>query len=243
MMRMTSAARLPIRIRGGDSWLHERGRESDHLGLLPADQTELARLADVITFETRGSHIVSQGESARFLFLLSDGVLTAAHMLSQGDRQVVAFYWPGDLFGLAEMGMYVNSIETVAASTVFRFPLKELETFLLLNPRIQQRFLTKTVHDLRSTQRQLIVMGRFDVVKRLAVFLLDCSGHETFYDRATGTLALPMRRNDIADYLGTSAESVARAMTSLEGRGLIRRIAAQKIELRLKELETFTDLR
>jgi len=40
-------------------------------------------------------------------------------MLNHGDRQVVAFYWPGDLFGLAEKDFYVNSIEAITACTVY----------------------------------------------------------------------------------------------------------------------------
>ncbi|NTJ11083.1 cyclic nucleotide-binding domain-containing protein [Rhizobium lusitanum] len=83
-------------------WPGEHGVEPDHIVLSSSDQSELARLADVITFETKGSHVVTQGEPARFLYLLSGGVLVASHMLNHGDRQVVAFYWPGDLFGLAE---------------------------------------------------------------------------------------------------------------------------------------------
>ncbi|MGT2467645.1 helix-turn-helix domain-containing protein (plasmid) [Mesorhizobium atlanticum] len=85
-------------------------------------------------------------------------------------------------------------------------------------------------------------MGRFDVARRLAVFLLDCSGHENYFDSSTRILTLPMSRYDIADYLGTSAESVTRAIASLEERGLIRRITARAIEIRQTDIKAFADL-
>ena len=166
----------------------------------------------------------------------------ASYMLPQGDRQVVAFYWPGDLFGLSEAGVYVNSIEALTACKVLRFPIAALELFFLKNPRIQHRFLIKAVHDLRAMQRQLIVMGRLSVTRRLAVFLLDCSGHERYYNASNQTLTLPMSRYDIADYLGTSAESVARALLSLEEKGIVRRLTPRSIELRLAEIRAFAQM-
>lgn len=231
-----------IRIRAANPWPSAHGVEADHISLSSSDQSELARLADVITFETKGSHVITQGEPARFLYLLSDGVLRASRLLNHGDRQVVAFYWPGDLFGLAETGLYVNSIEAITACTVLRFPVSALETFLLKNPNIQHRFMIKAIHDLRAAQRQLIVMGRFDVARRLAVFLLDCSAHEQYFDRSAGILTLPMSRYDIADYLGTSPESVTRALASLEEKSLVRRLTARAIELNQAAIKSFADL-
>jgi len=242
MKSIISGARPQIRIRAANPWLAGHGVEPDHIPLSPADQSELARLADVITFETKGSYILTQGEPARFLYLLSDGVLMASRVLNHGDRQVVAFYWPGDLFGLAEAGSYVNSIEAITACTVLRFPVSALEAFFLKNPAIQHRFLIKAIHDLRTTQRQLIVMGRFDIARRLAVFLLDCSGHESYFDSATKIITLPMSRYDIADYLGTSAESITRAIAALEQRGLVRRVTPRAIELRPADIKSFADL-
>ena len=92
----------------------------------------------------------------------ADGVVRVYHTLRNGERQILAFHWPGDLFGLAEHGKYVNSADTIAPSRVYRFPVSKLERFLLKNSNIQDAFLVKAVHDLRNTQRQLIVMGRFN---------------------------------------------------------------------------------
>ena len=96
------------------------------------------------------------------------------------------------------------TLATIASSRVYRFPVRKLERFLLKNPNFQDAFLVKAVYDLRNTQRQLIVMGRFKIQQRLAVFLVDCSAHEHYFDQSKQILTLPMSRYDIADYLGTS---------------------------------------
>jgi CRP-like cAMP-binding protein len=241
-MRQTNRREHPdIRIRAVNAWAPEHGREAPHLPLSAAEKAELGRLAEVIEYRTAGSQVVLQGQEANFLYLLADGVVQASCTVNDGERQVLAFYWPGDLFGLAERGVYVNSATALTPCRVYRFPVRKIEPFFLEHPRVQYSFFTKAVHDLRSAQRQLIAMGRFSVVRRLAIFLFDCSGHDHYFDAATQVLTLPMTRYDIADYLGTSAESATRAFGELERRGLIHRLTARTLELKLAELKTFTD--
>lgn len=242
MIRKTiSKAQPSIRIRAVDPWNPQHGEEPGYLDLSPSEQSEISRVAEIISFETKGSQIIAQGHAANHLFVLAEGVAEAEHILNSGERQVVAFYWPGDVFGLTEAGLYVNSVMALTPCRVYRLPIRKLETFLVENPKIQHRFFIKAVHDIRSTQRQLIAMGSFDVTQRLAMFLLDCSGHAHYFDPSSQILVLPMSRYDIADYLGTSAESVTRAMAVLERNLFIRRISPRQIELKQKQLQLFTD--
>lgn len=199
----------------------------------------MAQIAEVIEYKTAGSEILVAGEPARYLYLVADGVLEANRPLSNGDRHIVAFYWPGDLVGLAEDGIYVNSARTLAKCTVFRFPCEALAAFLLKNPGVQQHFLVKAIHDLRNAQRQIIMMGRLDILQRVAAFLLDCSAHDHYFDRKTKVLTLPMTRYDIADYLGTSPEVATRAFGQLEGLGLLQRHKPRTIELDISKLRAF----
>ncbi len=159
------------------------------------------------------------------------------HTSPDGERQIVAFHWPGDLFGLAEHGRHVTSAETITSSQIYRFPCQKLERFLLKNPKIEDGFLIKAIHDLRSAQRQLIIMGRLAIFRRLAVFLLDCSAHEHYFDKAKRLLTLPMSRYDIADYLGTSAETVTRALSKLTADDAVRRVSAPRAKARFGEAE------
>ncbi|CAM5776403.1 hypothetical protein LMIY3S_05510 [Labrys miyagiensis] len=239
---MTPKINPDFRIRAADAWSQERGREAPHIPFSASDKTELRRLADVIEYRTARSLILSQGQPATFLYLVVSGLVAASRTLNSGERQIIAFYWPGDLFGLAEDGVYVNGCEALTPCTVYRFPLRKLESFLLENPTAQQGFLVKAIHDLRSTQRQLLVMGRFNIAQRLAIFLLDCSGHELYFDAAGQVLTLPMTRYDIADYLGTSAESVTRAFGQLEDKGLLRRLSATNVSLSVASLRAFAEI-
>jgi CRP-like cAMP-binding protein len=241
MNQASRKGRPDIRIRAIKAWTPEHSQESPHLALSTTDKVELGRLAEIIEYKTAGSQILSQGQKASFLYLLADGVVQASRTLNSGDRQIVGFYWPGDLFGLAEQSIYVNSAEALTPCTVYRFATQKLEAFLLENSNVQHSFVIKAVHNLRSAQRQLIIMGRFDIPRRLATFLLDCSGHEHYFDPATHTLTLPMTRYDIADYLGTSAESITRALGQLESKHLLHRLTARTLELKTAEIKAYID--
>jgi CRP-like cAMP-binding protein len=195
------------------------------------EQTELAKIATLLEYQAGGVAIFSEGEDAHFLYALDEGVVRISRHLSNGARQVLSFMWPGDLLGLAEEGHYVNSAESLTPATIFRFPLERLRHLLLSRPQLQMGLLTKAAYELRNAQRQIILLGQLDNSRRLASFLLDCRQHEAFFESTTRTVHLPMSRFDIADYLGTSPESVARAFTKLEREGLLRRTSPRSVEL------------
>lgn len=243
-----SVARInrDIQIRGVRPWRAEtgagRGGEAGHLTLSPSERQELGRLAERIEFRTAGSQILAEGQPADYVYLLTDGIVRTSRGNHGGDRQILAFYWPGDLFGIAEAGIYVNTAEALTPCTVYRFPAGPLERLLLANPGIQHEFFLKAVHDLRSSQRHVVVLGRLSVARRLAAFLLDCAGHERYFDAAGAVLTLLMTRYDIADYLGTSAESITRAFAEIERKGLVHRLAPRSLQLNMAALRGFADL-
>ncbi len=199
--------------------------------LSATEQSELARIATVLTYQTSGITLFSEGEDAHFLYLVDDGVVRLSRHLPDGARQVLSFMWPGDLLGLAETGRYINSAETITPVTLFRFPLDRLQSLLLSQPLLQLHLLIKAAHELRNAQRQVIILGQMSNVRRLASFLLDCRQHPELFDSRTQMLRLPMSRFDIADYLGTSPESLARTFAKLEQDGLVRRVSPRLVQL------------
>jgi CRP-like cAMP-binding protein len=231
-----------IHIRAIRGWPATQGMEAPELTLSPREKAELARFAELIEYKTKGSRIFLQGEPADCLYVLAGGVVRVYRILANGDRQILAFHWPGDLFGLAEHHKFLNSAEAIVPCALYRLRLSKLAAFLRANPNLQEAFLVKAFHELRNTQRQLIVMGRLDIPRRLAAFLLDCSGHEQYYQASKHTLNVPITRYDIADYLGASAETVSRAFGRLEKNGLIKRGIAKSVILNTRQMKAFIGL-
>jgi CRP-like cAMP-binding protein len=79
-----------------------------------------------------------------------------------------------------------------------------------------------------SRLHELILnLGRTTAEEKVGHFLVKIA--ERLRDGAADTLTLPMSREDIADYLALSVETVSRALTQLKRRGMIRLTGTRQI--------------
>lgn len=217
-------------------------REPGWVPFSPDDIVALSPLAKSLVFENAKQQVYHQGDVANNVYVLVEGIVQVSRVLPDGDRHVVAFHWPGDLFGMEQDGHFTDQAETLTPCIVYQFSADKLHEFLLTSPGLQQKILVHAVQKLREAQRQVIVVGRLDTHRALAAFLLDCTNHTKYFDAQKAVLTLPMSRADIADYLGTAAESVTRALGRLESEGLIRRVTMRELELNLSALQDLVNL-
>lgn len=217
-------------------------RDSGWVAFSPDDIAALSSLAKPLTLEAAKLPVFHQGGVANTVYVLVEGIVQVSRVLPDGDRHVVAFHWPGDLFGMEQDGHFTDQAETLTPCTIYQFSADKLHEFLLTSPGLQQKILVHAVHKLREAQRQVIVVGRLDTHRALASFLLDCTSHEKYFDAQKAVLTLPMSRADIADYLGTAAESVTRALGKLENEGLIRRVTMRELALNMPALQALANL-
>jgi CRP-like cAMP-binding protein len=74
----------------------------------------------------------------------------------------------------------------------------------------------------------MLLLGRKNAEERVASFLLDMARREA----AIEVVELPMSRQDIADYLGLTIETVSRTLTQLEDKEAIELPTSRRIRLR-----------
>jgi CRP-like cAMP-binding protein len=200
--------------------------------LLPRrQQARLLAIATVLDYQRANSTIFSEGEDAHFIYSVASGVVRITRHTESGRRQILALMLPGDLFGLPEAGLYVNSSETVCPVTLYRLPWQRLHEMMLAEPEMQVSLLVRVAFDLRQAQRRIVMLGQHNVSQRLASLLLELAQHPDFYNRRTRRLSLPLTRHDLGDYLGAAAETVARALSRLEKTRLIRRVSPRVLEI------------
>ncbi len=196
-----------------------------------SQQSKLRSIATVQEYQRNNSTIFSESEDAQFVYSVISGVVRISRSSDSGRRQVLAFMLPGDLFGLPEDGVYVNSAETVCPASLYRLPWRHLREMMLHEPEMQLNLLVRVAFDLRQAQRRIMILGQQNLSQRLASFLIDFIQHRNFYDERRRRLALPLTRFDLGDYLGSAPETVARAFAKLEKAGVIRRISPRLIEI------------
>ena len=140
--------------------------------------------------------IYRDGEAANSVFITGDGVVIAFKEMPSGKRRVAGFRFAGDIFGLAERGVYVNTTRAITAATLYQFPLDTLTTILRQDAELEFQFLCKVVHELRREQRKSIIVARRDAPGRVAMFI------DMLRQRAAGRGRGPGHRRDPDDSIG-----------------------------------------
>jgi CRP/FNR family transcriptional regulator len=158
--------------------------------------------------------------AAEWIFIVATGVVKSYRDLSSGRRRVFAFLSTGDVFGLAEHGMYINTTQAVTPVTLYRIRRDVLAETLRGDAELQFKFLCKVTYELHKLQRHMIVVGRRDAIGRVAMFLRQLEERPALR-RDRGEFGVPMSRSDIANYLGLSLEAVSRATRALERQGIV----------------------
>ena len=218
-----------IRARSFDR-VTDRPSQIENL-LSQKEQDRLREIATVLEYRRGGLTIFSEGEDAHFVYAIDEGVVRISRHAENGQRQILAFMVPGDLFGLPDGGVHVNTVETVSAVRLYRFPWQQLVRMMMEEPQLQLNLLVRVAYDLRQAQRQIMILGQQSTEQRLAFLLLDFLRHPEFYDEREGRLRLPINRFDLADYLGIARETAVRAIAKLERDGLLRRIDSETIQI------------
>ena len=155
------------------------------------------------------------------MFSISSGSLRVYKLLPDGRRQITGFLFAGDFLGLAVGDDYVFSAEAMEPSTVCRFRKGPFRALVEQSPPLEHMLLHRTMHELAAAQNQMLLLGRKTAIERMASFLLDLPGHDPARPSAPGHVRLPMKRAEIADYLGLTIETVSRVLTRMKLQGLI----------------------
>ena len=184
------------------------------------DLQRLGDLAEVITLKS-GAVLIRQGEPAPHVFNITGGSLRVYKLLPDGRRQITGFLFAGDFLGLAIGETSAFSAEAMETSTVCRFRKGPFRALVANSPPLEHMLLHRTSHELAAAQNQMLLLGRKTAIERMASFLLDLPGHDPARPTAPGHVRLPMKRGEIADYLGLTIETVSRVLTRMKIKGLI----------------------
>lgn len=182
--------------------------------------------ATAMAFE-RNAEIYGESEPADYVYKVVSGAVRTYRVLSDGRRQVGAFYLPGDVFGLELGTEHTDSAEAVTNSQVLFVRRSTLLTASQRNGDVTRQLLAITAQELRRAENHSLLLIK-SAQERLVAFLLDMAQRLS----AKAEIELPMSRQDIADYLGLTIETVSRTLTQLEAEAAIKLIASRRIALR-----------
>jgi CRP/FNR family transcriptional regulator, nitrogen fixation regulation protein len=175
----------------------------------------------------RNVEIYGTTEPTEYLYKVLSGSVRTYKVLNDGRRQIGAFYLPGDIFGLEAGDEHVFSAETVVDSKVLVVKRSALVALAGRDSGVAHELWTMTARELQRAQDHIMLLIK-TAQERVAGFLLEMSSRLA----ASNQVDLPMSRQDIADYLGLTIETVSRTLTQLESAATIALPTSRCIVLR-----------
>jgi len=175
----------------------------------------------------RNVEIYGEGEPAEYLYKVVSGAVRTYKVLADGRRQIGAFYLPGDIFGLEAGDEHAFSAETVSDSQVLVIKRSAVMDLAARDSGVAQQLWTVTGRELQRAQDHVMLLIK-SAQERVAGFLVEMA------KRAPGasTIQLAMSRQDIADYLGLTIETISRTLTQFEKSAAIALPTSRQIEIR-----------
>lgn len=168
-----------------------------------------------------------EGRSAEYIFRIITGCVRHCRHLDDGRRPISDFLFAGDLIGLGPATTYALTAEAVSPVFLMAYPRRDFDRLAQEHDRIRMDMMDHLVVALERAQQQVFLLNTQSARERVSSFLLRLS--EQGQSMEGGRLALPMGRQDIADHLGLSVETICRALTQLRQAGLITILNPQLI--------------
>jgi CRP/FNR family transcriptional regulator, nitrogen fixation regulation protein len=173
------------------------------------------------------SEIYGENEPADYLYKIVSGTVRTYKVLLDGRRQIGAFHLPGDIFGFETGDEHTFSAEAITNCKIIVIKRSAVMALAARDNEVAREMRALTARELQRVQEHSLVLIK-SAEERVAGFLLEMAGRVP----AGATVELPMSRQDIADYLGLTIETVSRTLKVLEDAAAIEVARRRRILLR-----------
>lgn len=195
-------------------------------GVTAPEGDAIAMMGAPMTFK-RNAEIYGENEPADYLYKVVTGTVRTYKVLADGRRQIGAFYVAGDVFGLESGETHVFSAEAVTDSKVLVVKRSALVALAERDTAVARQLWSITARELQRAQDHFLALIK-TAEERVVGFLLDMAARVS----GSNQFELPMSRQDIADFLGLTIETVSRTMSQLESTAAIELPSSRRVVLR-----------
>jgi len=168
-----------------------------------------------------GGSLFGDGDKAGILYRVLEGALTGYKIFAEGHRQIVSFAFAGDIVGFCHGAAYRFHCDALLPSRVELIRESALILAAREDPDLYALLCEMTSRQLADVQAHSMLLARSTALQRFAGFLVQFIERAAPGQQAPVLLTLPMKRVDIADFLGLTIETVSRVIARLKQSGII----------------------
>jgi len=173
-----------------------------------------------------GESLIWEGDDSLLVANVIEGVLKLSTGTEDGREQIVGVVYPSDFIGRPFGATSRHTVTALTDANVCVFARTDFDNFASTHPALEHKLLQRTLTELDRTRNWMLLLGRKNAEEKLATFLLEMSerltdpGCETTGD-ALDNFELPFSRQQVADVLGLTIETVSRQFTRLKNEGIV----------------------
>ena len=174
-----------------------------------------------------GESLIWEGDDSLLVANVVEGVLKLSTGTEDGREQIVGMVFPSDFIGRPFGTTTGHGVTALTDAKVCVFNRRDFDAFAREHPALEHKLLQRTLAELDRTRRWMLLLGRKSASEKVASFLLEMAdrmampGCETMQMPDGILLDLPVSRQQIADVLGLTIETVSRQFTRLKSEGVI----------------------
>jgi len=170
----------------------------------------------------KGGLVFKEGEPVDGIYFMYSGWVKIHKQWAHPKELIVRFAGTGDIIGhrgLGEKRNYPVSATALENSTVCFVPEDFLESCLKANPGLTYRLMQFYAAELQKAERRMRDLVHMESKGRIAGALLEMNNK--FGTNREGYISMPLRRQDIASYAGTTYETLFKLFNELRKDKLI----------------------
>ncbi|MFL5774312.1 MAG: Crp/Fnr family transcriptional regulator [Flavisolibacter sp.] len=184
--------------------------------------TDLVAVKKKTMLVNKGRKLFGEGEKVHGMYFVFSGVFKIAMRWDDEKELILRFAKPGDMLGHRGFGgdkLYPVSASAITLSKVCFIDNDFLQATLKTNIQFTNQMLHVYADELHNAEKKMRDIAHRDVRGRIIQVLLELS--DSFGTDENNFIALPVTRQDIASYAGTTYETVFKILSELTQSGII----------------------
>ena len=184
-----------------------------------------------------GESLIWEGDDSVLVANVIEGVLKLSTGTEDGREQIVGVVYPSDFIGRPFGAQSGHGVTALTDARVCVFNRRDFDAFAREHPALEHKLLERTLGELDRTRRWMLLLGRKSASEKLASFLIEMTerladpGCKVGFDLPNRRVDLPFSRQQIADVLGLTIETVSRQFTKLKNEGVVELPSRREVEI------------
>lgn len=209
------------------------------------EEVQLKEITDKITRKSykKGEIIFFEGDASDKLHVITTGKVKVFKYTKEGKEQILYIIGEGDFLGdlsLLKKDEFKFNAEALEDVDMCQLTKDDFDKVVKENPEISLKILEVLYERIFKLENLVQSLSTKDIESRISGLLLSFIKDFGIPQNNTVRLELPLSREDMANYIGVTRETISRKLNSMQEEGIIDLIGNKTIVL--KDLEYLEDI-